>query len=266
MYPNSWREKTLPVGTSSEGLVVPNSHGRLGHSGSFDNKSAGESLVSMRNRSVRSSEKSEQKKQLKRQELTETVHKFTERYQQKKATFREQNAKNAESVLALCQVAHDAKVALGKHKEFLTQFRADNGLTNKSTFSQFCTIGKHYGRLSPHAAVLPSSWYAMYRIARLDDTTFANAVKDNKFHPLISQREVKELGDKTTKPRKDFHIKIEIAADDEFNVDRAVAFQNALIAFLREQQGKWSCVDPDIRRSKALDAALAESSSLKKAA
>lgn len=225
-------------------------------------------MVSMLNRSVRSSEKSEQKKQLKRQELTETVHKFTERYQQTEAAFREQNAKNAESVLALCQVAHDAKIALGKHKEFLTQFRADNGLTNKSTFSQFCTIGKNYGRLSPHAAVLPSSWYALYRIARLDDTTFATAVTGGKFNPLISQREIKELNGKKTTPkqRQDFHVAIDLVADDEFNVARAAAFQMALIAFLREQHDKWSCVVPDIRRSKALDAALGQSSSLKNAA
>ncbi len=117
---------------------------------------------------------------------------------------------------------------------------------------------------SPNGSPNPSLRQASRRIGHLPN--YVKVVKDNKFHPLISQREVKELGDKTTKPRKDFHIKIEIAADDEFNVDRAVAFQNTLIAFLREQQGKWSCVDPDIRRSKALDAALGQSSSLKKAA
>ena len=217
----------------------------------------------MRSKSVQSSEKSEQKKQLKQQELSQAVSEFTERYQQTEAAFREQNAKSAENVLALCKVAHDAQVALGKYKTFLAKFREDNKLTNKSTFSQFCTIGKNYERLSPQAAVLPSSWYSLYRIAKLDNETFGNAVNAAKFNPLISQREIKELsGSKATpKRRDDYHVIIDIVADDAFNVAQAVAFQKALITFLRERHGKWSCVVDDIRRSKSLDAVLGESAS-----
>jgi hypothetical protein len=222
----------------------------------------------MRRGSVRVSEKMEQKKQLKQQELTKAVSELTERYQQTEAKFREQNAKSSENVLALCKVAHDAKVALGKHREFLTKFREVNGLTNKSTFSQFCTIGKNYERLTPHSAVLPSSWYALYRIAKLDDRTFSTAVENGTFHPLTSQREISELNGRKTTPqqRQDLHFIIDVVADDEFNVDHAKAFQMALITFLREQHSKWACVDPDIRRSKALDAALGKSSTLKDAA
>jgi hypothetical protein len=214
-------------------------------------------------KSVRTPEqvgKSEQKTQLKKQELSLAVSQLTEQYQRTEAAFREQNVKSAETVLALCKVAHDAQVALGKHREFLTKFREDNRLTNKSTFSQFCTIGKNHERLTPLAAALPSSWYALYRIAKLDDAAFGTAVENSKFHPLISQREIKELSGKKSTPKgPDLHVVIDLVADDAFSVIQAAAFQKALIAFLREQHTQWSCVDPDIRRSKALEAALGES-------
>jgi hypothetical protein len=145
-------------------------------------------------------------------------------------------------------------------------FRLKNGLENKSTYSQFKLIGERDARLRPHVESLPASWYTLYHLAKLDDKSFVRAVEGNKLTPWMTQREVKELNDKRTTTRKDFHITIPLVADKAFTVEQAVAFNNALIAFLREQHSKWSCVDPDIRRSKALDAALGKSSTMKNAA
>jgi hypothetical protein len=195
----------------------------------------------------------------------EAVNRLSEEYQRAEAAFREQNGKTAECVLDLCKVVYDASSSLSY--EYLDMFRVKNGLQDKSTFSQFKTVGQQYPRLRPHAACLPASWYTLYHIARWDDASFTRAVEESRLHPMITQREIKELGPKKkTVSRQDFHITIQIVPDEEFAVDEAVAFQDALIAFLRAQHGKWSCVDPDIRRSKALDAALETPSSQSKAA
>jgi hypothetical protein len=193
---------------------------------------------------------------------------LTERYRTKEHDFLEQNAKSAESVIALCEVTHDAHVALSAHREYLKAFREQNKLTDKGTFSQHCTIGKNSERLLPHAKVLPSSWYALYLIARLDDVTFKSAVEGSRIHPLITQRDIKGLAGKVTAPkqREDFHIVIDLVSDDAFTVVEAQKFQFVLIEFLRVQHSKWNCVVPDIRRSKALDAALGKSSDLATAA
>jgi hypothetical protein len=198
--------------------------------------------------------------------LLEAVDKFTEDYQRTESAWRQQNGKTAECVLDLCKVVYDAASSLDVSREYLNMFRLKNGLESKSTFSQFKLIGQQDARLRPHAASLPASWYTLYHLAKLDDASFNRAVDGNALHPLMTQREVKELGVKQTKTRKDFHLTIQIVADEAFAVAQAVAFNKALIAFLREQHGKWSCVDPDIRRSKALDAALSGSSTQKKAA
>lgn len=209
------------------------------------------------------------KSQTKGQEMAEAVNRFTEAFQRTQTAYREQNSKTAECVLELGKIVYDAASSLDgvRGYAYLDLFRVQNGLQNASTFSQFKTIGQQYARLHPHTASLPASWYTLYHIAKWDDASFTQAVEEDRLHPLITQREVKELGPKKkTEPRKDYHITVQLVADKAFTVDQAVAFNEALIAFLREQQGKWSCVDPDIRRSKALDAALSASSAQQKAA
>jgi hypothetical protein len=220
----------------------------------------------MRSRTIQSSQKSDTKTQLKKQELEQTVLRFSTEYQEKEAAYRLQNGETAKSVLELCKVVYDASSSLGKSKSYLKDFREKNGLGDKSTYSQFKTIGLNFARLNPHASVLPSSWYTLYKIAKLDDAQFAHAIESGKLRPFVTQREVRELSGKKTAPqRQDYHIKIDIVADSSFDVAHAVHFHSALVAFLRDQQKQWSCVDHDVTLSSALTDALAAVSEQKAA-
>jgi hypothetical protein len=147
----------------------------------------------MGTKSVSKSGQSQGKRQQKKQDLEQTLQHYTSEFQSKQAAYEQQNGKTAEAVLELCKVVYDASSAL-KNKSYLKDFRDKNGLHDKGTFSQFKTIGANYARLSPHANRLPSSWYTLYKIAKLDGATFTSAMTNGQIHPLTTQRNVRELG------------------------------------------------------------------------
>jgi len=146
----------------------------------------------MGTKSVSKSGQSQGKRQQKQQELEQTLQHYTSEFQSKHSVYEQQNGKTAEAVLDLCKVVFDASSAL-KNKSYLKDFRDKNGLHDKGTFSQFKTIGANHARLSPHANRLPSSWYTLYKIAKLDGATFTAAITSGQLHPLVTQRNVREL-------------------------------------------------------------------------
>src|SRR5688572_14661165 len=96
---------------------------------------------------------------------TKTPSDYAKEFHQMEHAYRAANTKSAEAVLSLCKVVFDASAAFGQDEPQLDSFRREAKLRNKSTYSQFRTIGAHYDRLNEHAAQLPSSWFTLYRIA-----------------------------------------------------------------------------------------------------
>jgi hypothetical protein len=214
--------------------------------------------------SVSKSGQSQGKRQQKQQELEQTLQHYTSEFQSKQAAYEQQNGKTAEAVLELCKVVHEASSAL-KTKSYLKDFRDKNGLHDKGTFSQFKTIGQHYARLSPHATRLPSSWYSLYKIAKLDEPTFNSAIASGQIHPLTTQRSIRELGGSTKPVPKNvsatLRYVIELAEKD---VERITEF-NEQIELMAKKLGIEGCAF-NITRSDELKKLLKGVSSRQKAA
>ena len=167
--------------------------------------------------------KSETQKRMSKTQLENTVQHYTKEYQEQQNNYRSQNGKTAAAVLDLCKVVFEASVAL-KNKNALKSFKEQNKLKDKGTFSQYRTIGEHYDRLSPHASSLPSSWYTLYRIAKLDANTRDSAIANGKLHAFTTQREVRELSGAATAPRP----KSEVAGSE--NSDRTFSGNSGRLA------------------------------------
>jgi hypothetical protein len=218
----------------------------------------------MGTKSVSKSGQSQGKRQMKQQELEQTLQHYTSEFQSKQAAYEQQNGKTAEAVLELCKVVHEASSAL-KNKSYLKDFRDRNGLHDKGTFSQFKTIGQHYARLSPHATRLPSSWYSLYKIAKLDEPTFNLAIASGQIHPLTTQRSIRELGGSTKPVPKNvsatLRYVIELAEED---VERITEF-NEQIELMAKKLGIEGYAF-NINRSDNLESILKSASSRQKAA
>jgi hypothetical protein len=218
----------------------------------------------MGTKSVSKSGQSQGKRQMKQQEVERTLQHYTSEFQSKQAAYEQQNGKTAAAVLDLCKVVFDASSAL-KNKSYLKDFRDKNGLHDKGTFSQFKTIGQHYERLSPHATRLPSSWYSLYKIAKLDEPTFNSAIASGQIHPFTTQRSIRELGGSAKPVPKNasatLRYVIELAEKD---VERITEF-NEQIELMAKKLGIDGYVF-NINRSDELKTLIASVSSHKRAA
>jgi hypothetical protein len=184
-----------------------------------------------------------------RESLQQDLRNFTDEFRVKEASFINANTKSAESVLALCKVVADAWGKFVQLDAYIKKFRKETKLTNKSTFSQHRTIGLNYERLVGLVQHLPSSWYAIYQIARLNDDTLNQAIATGKIHPRMKQREVAALlgrsdGQKTavhlSAGRKSIFegrpfLQIEFPSTAPLVAAEVEAFQAALTAFVRTQ-------------------------------
>lgn len=209
------------------------------------------------------SSQTETKKRTSKQELEQSVQHYTNEYQEKQENYRSQNGKTAAAVLDLCQVVFEASTAL-TNKKALKSFKEQNKLQDKGTFSQYRTIGQHYDRLRPHASSLPSSWYTLYRIAKLDPESFASAIGSGKLHAFTTQRDVRELSGTTTPRLKKSDPLCYIVELTETDANRVQQFDAAMKEFALKLVAQKFVVTID--KSEALEKMLTASSSLKTAA
>jgi len=172
-----------------------------------------------------------------RQKLDKALAEYTTKYQESESAFRRNNSTSARAVLALCKVVYDAAEALGGYENYLARFRAANKLENKSTFSQFKTIGAQHDRLIRHVNALPSSWFTLYHIARMTNDDFENGLRTKALHPLVTQQEVIQLQPRATaktRPPKGF-LRVDFPSLTGVTATGVVAFQTAFETFLRSQ-------------------------------
>lgn len=170
-------------------------------------------------------------------QLEAAVAAYARQFEEKQEAFLEQNGKTAQSVLELCRVVHAASCQLSDYPEKLKDFRKRTKLTKNSTFSQHMTIGKNYDTLSPHAPKLPASWYALYRIARLDDDVLEKALADGKIHPSVTQGQLNALAGRVSKKRVELRF-LAIFAPDDASSDVLFQIQEQVFQLLKSYEGK----------------------------
>jgi hypothetical protein len=157
----------------------------------------------------------------------------------------------------------EASTAL-KNKTALKSFKEQNKLQDKGTFSQYRTIGEHYDFLRPHASSLPSSWYTLYKIAKLDAKTRDSAIADGTLDAFSTQRDVRELSGAATAPRPKSEVLRYSVELTDTDLARVKEFDAALteIALKFAKSGVAVTID----KSKALKTMLASPASMKPAA
>lgn len=167
--------------------------------------------------------------------------------------------------MELCKVVYDASPTL-KHKSAMKEFREQNKLQDKGTFSQYRTIGQHYNRLNPHASSLPSSWYSLYKIARLAPAAFTAAVANQTIHPFVTQRDIRELsGTKKAPQSKKSDTLSYVIELGETDAERVKESDDEVEIFAKELVAEFGFAF-NAQRSAALKTMLKQSPALKSAA
>jgi hypothetical protein len=99
--------------------------------------------------------------------------------------------KSAENILEMCKVVYDAGVWFNPipFREFCEQV----GLTDKGTISKMKRIGSRYATLAPYLHFLPCSWTTLYRIAKLPNEKFIEAIGQGKLTIYTTAQQLTEI-------------------------------------------------------------------------